>query len=477
MKLYENAESALLKSLARDSFKHFIQATFPTYSFNWHHLYIIEKLEAFARGDIKKLMLFVPPQHGKSELVSRRFPAWLLGRNPNLKVVGCSYAIDLARKFNRSVQRIIDDKEYAGIFPETRLSNSNMRLEFKNASSKGYMRNTDEFEIVDHEGSFKSVGVAGPLTGNPMDIGIIDDPVKDQMQASSKTFRNRNWEWYNDVFLSRTHNDSQLLFTMTRWHEDDLAGRILVKESDWEVIRFPAIAEEVENGNDPRETGEALWPERHNIESLLSKKSNSSRTWASLYQQRPAPESGDIFKRDWFQTASLNPDHFRTAMKIYIDGAYTDKKTNDPTCIAIYFKHLRKVYVVKMINVRLTFEDLKRKIVELVGVYGHLKTTTITIEGKGPGISLVQSLKKDPQYRFLRIKQDNIPHIDKEARAHSTAGFIERGDYLLCDGEWSEYIEQMCAFPNAKHDDMVDCTTAIIRLELLKGGDGYMQKG
>jgi len=311
-----------------------------------------------------------------------------------------------------------------------------------------------------------------------MDVGIIDDPVKDQQDASSERIRMRIWEWYTDVFLTRTHNDSKILLTMTRWHEDDLAGRILEKEADkWEVVRFPAVKENNDDSDDPRNIGAALWPERHSLESLMDKKRNSERTFNSLYQQRPAALEGNIFKREHFTIVQMNWEPYRDVMRFYIDAAYTEKEKNDPSCIATYFVHNRKVYIVEMENVRLTFEDLKSHVNRKVKKYGNERSSKVKIEGKGPGLSLVQSFKKDPKYKHLRVKDDKVPHYDKESRAHSTVGFIERGDFILIDGPYvSEYIEQHCAFPNAKHDDMVDCSTAIIRIELLKSGKGHMGK-
>lgn len=179
-------------------------------------------------------MIFVPPQHGKSEILSRNFPAWAFGYDPDLKIVGCSYSSDLAKQFSRSIQRIMDSPEYLHIFPETRLNSSNLRT-----VTRGYLRNVDMFEIVNHKGFYKAQGVCGSLTGTAVDIAIIDDPVKDAIEAYSPTYRERVWEWYTSVLLTRLHNNSRQLFIMTRWHEDDLAGRILSREADkWEVCQF-----------------------------------------------------------------------------------------------------------------------------------------------------------------------------------------------------------------------------------------------
>lgn len=281
------------REASRKFFLPFVEYTKPDYETNWHHELLAEKLERFAKGEIKKMMVFMPPQHGKSELVSRRLPSFMLGINPNLRIIGCSYASDLSSAFNRDVQRIIEDQLYANVFPNTSLSSSNVKT-----SSKGsYLRNSDIFEVVGYKGFYKSVGLGGSLTGTPADIGIIDDPVKDAVEADSPTYRARAWDWFTNVFLTRLHNDSQILVTQTRWHEDDLSGRILArmnKNNDWEVLSLPAICEDENNPIDPRKEGEALWPQKHSLERLLEIKQANERAFHALYQQDPKPFSGGL---------------------------------------------------------------------------------------------------------------------------------------------------------------------------------------
>ena len=289
---------AIQKELNKRQFKRFVKATKPDYVFNWHHELLIEHLQAFAEGEIRKLMVFMPPQHGKSELTSRRLPAYLLGTNPNSKIVGCSYSADLSRSFNRDVQRIMDDESYSAIFENSKLNGSNIRT-----SAKGsFLRNADIFEIVNHKGFYKSVGVGGSLTGTPVDIGIIDDPVKDVVEANSLTYRARVWDWFNGVFLTRLHNDSQILITQTRWHEDDLSGRILKQKDakEWVVLTLQGI---LDNSNkhekDPRNIGEALWPNRHNLKKLESFREQSPRLFQAMYQQDPKPFEGGLVYPKW----------------------------------------------------------------------------------------------------------------------------------------------------------------------------------
>lgn len=281
------------KYLARLDFREFVQYTKPDYQFNWHHDLLIDYLQDFAEGRIKKLMVFMPPQHGKSELTSRRLPAYLLGIKPKLKLIGCSYSASLAASFNRDVQRIIDSEEYHDIFPDTYLNSSNVRT----AAQGSYLRNADMFETVGHRGFYKSVGVGGSLTGTPADIGIIDDPVKDAMEAESQTYRARVWDWFTQVFMTRLHNDSQIIITQTRWNLDDLSGRILKamnNDNSWTVLSLPAICEGSVNANDPRDIGEALWEQKHSLKRLNDIKAANPRAFHALYQQDPKPFEGGL---------------------------------------------------------------------------------------------------------------------------------------------------------------------------------------
>jgi len=406
--------------------------------------------------------------------MSEYLAPWAFGHNQNEQVILGMYNATKASEYTRKVKRIMKSEAYKSIFPDIVMPTSKYQ-DYENTSTK--------FEIVNSSGFFMSAGVNGGIAGTPAKIALLDDVIKNKEEAFSKTYRNRTYDWFTDELESRLHNDSRVVFTITRRHEDDLAGRLLDRDGKiedggtWNVISLPALKENNENPNDPREVGDALFPELHSRERMEGVKAKDPRTFESLYQQRPTAIDGDIFKREWFRTSELDWNFFRHAMSIYVDGAYTTKKSGDPTAIYTYFKHNNQLHVVDVEAVRLSFEDLKAHIKKKVTQFGNLRTTRIRIEGKGPGISLVQSLKKDPNYRMLRVYQDNIPHVDKEARAHATAGFIERGDVLFADAPWNaEYFEQMCAFPNAKHDDMVDCTTAAIRIELLKGDGGKLSK-
>ena len=210
---------------ARTDLLPFTRATMPTFDPAPFHKRYYSILTDFADKKIKKLMVFMPPQHGKSEGSTRRLPAFISGKRPDTKIAVVSYSAPKARKFNREIQRIIDSPEYAEIFPETRLNASNITT-----VAGSWLRNADECEIVGHRGGFKTVGVGGPLTGEPVDVLIMDDIYKDAKTAWSPVVRAAIEDWYDTVAETRLHNDSQQLIVFTRWHELDLAGRLLEQQ-------------------------------------------------------------------------------------------------------------------------------------------------------------------------------------------------------------------------------------------------------
>lgn len=449
-------ERELFKIDAREKFRVFLNYSNPVYSRTWYHTLIANYCQKVLEGEIRNLMVFVPPQHGKSEIVSRNFPAWALGKFPDLKIVGSSYSADLAQQFSRSIQRTIDSNEYKELFPDTYLNGSNVRTNARG----GYIRNVDLFETVGHKGFYKAVGVCGGLTGTPVDIGIIDDPVKDAIEAYSETYRARVWDWYINVFLTRLHNDSRQIFIMTRWHDDDLAGRLLKKEPDkWTVLRIPAIRESLDDGNimDPRSVGDALWPEKHSIERLREAEARSPRTFSALYQQRPTIAGGNIIKYDWFRKISraeferlrqYEPIHF------FCDTAYTEKSVNDPTGIIGVCKIGFNIYVVCGKKVNLKFPDLLAWLPKWILENGYTSESTLRIEPKASGLSLIQSIERNTG---INVTRTPTPKDSKEVRLNAASPTIECGRvYIVDDFFAEEFIEEVCGFPAKPHDEYVD---------------------
>lgn len=305
-------------------------------------------------------MVFMPPQHGKSEMTTRRLPAFLVGRNPDLKIAICSYSATIASNFNRDIQRIIDDKPYYDVFPETSL-NENSAI---NPSKNTFLRNSEVFEIIGRQGFVKTVGVGGSLTGTPVDIGIIDDPFKDREEAMSVRIRDKVYSWYTDVFKTRLHNDSQQLLVMTRWDADDLAGRILQTERDWEVITYQAIKER-ETPGDPRDIGQPLWPERHSLERILAIKETSPFTFSSLYQQEPKPSAEALVFPEWDyydEEPDIQPIHG-------LDFGFS----NDPTAIPQVKIRKQDMFVRELLYKKgLTTPDLDAEMNSIMPKYSRI---------------------------------------------------------------------------------------------------------
>ncbi len=441
-------------ALGRKSLKGFVEVTKDDYEFNWHHEELCKIAERFVTGDLNRLMVFMPPQHGKSEIVSRRLPAYALGKNPKLRIACVSYAHSLAAKFNRDVQRIIDTPEYEGIFPGTRLSSRNVR-----ASAQGsWLRNADEFEIIGHGGGYLSVGVGGGLTGNKVDIAIIDDPVKDAQEAYSERYRDKVWEWYESVLKTRLHNDSKILLVMTRWHEDDLAGRILERETGWEVMKLKAISTE---DSDNRKAGEALWPNRHALDTLRKTEETSPRVFNSLYQQEPAPSKGNLINIDSFGRFLINQLD-NPVWNYIVDPAYTEKEMNDPSGVIAYAYIDSTFYVRAAQSVRMEFPELMKFLPDFCKRYGYDNRSRIRVEPKASGKSLVQTMRETG----LNIMEAKAPKMDKVARLTPCLPTIDSGRVKLLGGENWEYLLNECAlFPNGKHDDLVDCLTMMIDAE------------
>lgn len=292
------AASELLYRRARSSFKSFVPFIKEDYEMQWFHEYICEKLDAFERGEIKKLMVLMPPQHGKTELATRLFSAYLLGKNPDRKIAITSYGDSIASGFNRDIQRYIDTEKYHLLFPKTKLNHSKIF----NTNADNVARTEHKFDIVGYQGSLKTVGRGGSLTSETVDIGIIDDLYKDREEARSLTVSESAWNWYVDVFRTRFHNDSQQLIMNTRWAENDIAGRLLVEEvGEWEVIKLPAIRTSDVNDYDRRALGEPLWPDWHSLEKILGQKKLSEVSFNSLQQQDPKPNTEILIFKDWIE--------------------------------------------------------------------------------------------------------------------------------------------------------------------------------
>ena len=261
------------------SFTDYALRVYPFLELSDFHRNYYKVLEAFALGRIRKLIVSVPPQHGKSVGATTLLPGYMLGLDPDTRIAIASYSGTLASKFNRRVQRILESREYGEIFPDTTIK--------QGAKPANYIRTADEVEIIGRDGALLSVGREGSLTGNRVDCFILDDLYKDAMEANSPIIRENCWEWYTSVVRTRMHNFSRELIVFTRWHEEDLIGTITSKEpcrefrswsdleevgeNEWLYLNFEALKSSPPTEIDPRNVGEALWEERHSAELLKQK--------------------------------------------------------------------------------------------------------------------------------------------------------------------------------------------------------------
>lgn len=419
-------------------------------------------------------MIFLPPGSGKSELVSRRLPAWIFGHNPNVGIMATSYAASLAGDMNIDVQRIMDSDRYKEIFPESKLSGRNNRNSLVGSSAA---RNRDVFEIVGHKGYYKCAGVGGSITGKRFFYGIIDDPMRGRHDAESETIRNTVYNWYvNDFYTRRLNSDARILITLTRWHSDDLAGRLLSlansnpKAEQWTVLKFPMIAEEPIEPNDPRRVGDSLWPWRYgNSKDIESTRiSSGSYTWASLYQQRPAPAGGSIFNRGWWgipnnidpssrnQFYTQKPLDLVNYMDMIIqswDCTFKDHKDTDFVVGQVWGKKGPDFYLLDQIRDRM---DVIATMQSINTLSTKWKTSSAKlIEDKANGPAIITMLKQSIP-GIIPVE----PHGGKIVRAQAITPFIESGNVWLPDPKnapWIfDFIEETASFPTGKYDDQID---------------------
>lgn len=288
----------------KNNFLEFAKQVYPFLELTPFHCQYYRVLEQFALGRIKKLIITMPPQHGKSMGSSVLLPTYMLGLNPDLKITIASYSATLASRFNRRAQRILESSSYGEFFPETMIKKASQR-------QSNYVRTADHVEIISHNGELYSVGREGSLTGNQVDIFLIDDLYKDALEASSPIIRENCWEWYTSVVKTRMHNDSAELIVFTRWHNEDLIGLIEGKEkiveltewsqidnldkSQWLRLNFEAIKQSAPSELDPRAEGMPLWAERHSLELLEQKRRLDPLRFEAMYQGKPSVKGGLLY--------------------------------------------------------------------------------------------------------------------------------------------------------------------------------------
>lgn len=448
------------RELARRHMADFVQYVDDRYCMNWHHRLLCDYLDRFVAGGIKNLMVFMPPRHGKSELVSRKLPAYIFGRDPDASIISCSYSADLAGRMNRDVQRIIDSPSYAELFPATRLFGKNVR----SVANGTFLRNSDIFEIVDHRGVYRSTGVGGGITGMGGQYIIIDDPVKNREDADSPTMRNKLWDWYTSTLYTRLEKDGRILVTLTRWHEDDLAGRLLAKSQepgedniDWTILNLPAVCEgDAKQPYDMRQDGEALWRGTFDERALRRiKVAVGSRDWLAMYQQRPTSSAGDVFKRAWWQYWKALPSRMSEYIQSW-DCTFKNINTADYVVGQVWAKKGADRYLLDQVRGRMTFTETLNAIRSLSAKWPQ--ATRKLVEDKANGTAVMDVLKHEIP-GLIPV----TPVGGKVSRAYAVTAVIESGNVYVPHptiAPWvHDFVEEHAAFPTGTHDDQVDATT------------------
>ena len=458
---------AQMRVMARSNLLAFIKDTKPEYGIGWVHRDVCARLMRFLvdveRRKSPRLILTMPPRHGKSEIVSKRFPAWSFGVDPDASVIVASYSDSLAKRINKDVQRIMDADAYSRIFPDTSLS---VRRNAGGHSTA--IRTMELFEIPGYSGSFRTTGVGGGITGMGCDILIIDDPFKDRKTANSPTVRQSIWDWYASTAYTRLSPGGGVVVMHTRWHEDDLVGRLLEAQKNggdaWELVNYPAIAEEDERY---RKKGEALDPSRYPIASLNAiRKAIGEEEFAALYQQHPTPATGGIFRKKWFQFYDSPPTVFDRMLQSW-DFTFKDTAESDNVCGTVWGQVGARFYLLDLIAERMDFVSQVRAMRRMCDRWPQ--AVAKLVEDKANGSAIISALGRE----IPGILPVN-PLGSKTSRAYAVSPLFEAGNvWIPKHADWTgEYVRELAEFPNAKHDDRVDSTTQMLNFAVNRGASG-----
>lgn len=435
------------KELARRHYIHYVEYV---HKGMWRpyplHQLIAMKLEEVLEGENKRIIFQMPPRHGKSQEITETFPSYYMQkwakRGVKKNVIQTSYSADLAEDFGSKNRNKVDEfgQELFGIEISP------------NQRTKGNWALTNGATMT-------SAGIGGSLTGKGADLMIIDDPIKNRQEAESETYRERLWEEWTSTLRTRLHKGASVILVQTRWHEDDLAGR-LIAQGGWEVVSFPAICED-DNDILGRKIGDPLCPELGFGKewAVATKRDVGSRTWESLYQQRPTAAEGNIIKREWmrYYDNSTKPARFDEVVMSW-DCAFKDTNDSDYVAGLVFGKKGPDHYLLHRVKDRLDFVATINAILRVAKLYpeAHLKL----IEDKANGTAVMSMLRK----KIHGIVAVN-PKESKESRTYAVTPLIEAGNlYIPRDAEWvDDYVNELVSFPNGKNDDQVDATTQYLQ--------------
>ena len=455
MEMAQEYMASLQREAAQQDFMKFVGEMWPGFINGAHHKVMAQKFQDIAEGKCRRLIINMPPRHTKSEFASYLLPAWFLGKYPGKKIIQCSNTAELAVGFGRKVRNLVGSEQYARIFP-------NVSLRSDSKAAGRWSTNSN--------GEYFAIGVGGTVTGKGADLLIIDDPHSEQEAAIANTnpeVYDKVYEWYGSGPRQRLQPGGSIIVVMTRWSKRDLTGKILKSSIErdgdtWEIIDFPAILP----------SGKALWPQFWRLEELQALKEELPVSkWNAQYQQQPTSEEGALVKREWWQEWT----HEKPPICEYIiqswDTAYTKNERSDYsacTTWGVFYKDEDEmqpnIILLDAVKERLEFPELKERALQY---YKEWEPDVFIVEAKAAGSPLIFELRRMgiPVSEFTPTRGN-----DKIARMNSVTDLFASGKVWAPRKRWAEeVIEEMAAFPNSEHDDLVDSSTqALIRYR--KGG-------
>lgn len=463
-------KEAKRRAAARENLLDFIKYVTPSWKPSWHHVLLCKKIQAWADTPGARLIVSMPPQHGKSEIISRHLPAWLLGRDPDAGVMLCSYGARLANGFNRKVQRLVKTAAYQELFPGTQLP--------RPGKGEG-ARQADLFEVAGRTGSLRTAGVGGSITGMGYKYGLIDDPTKGRAEAESPTKREAAWGWYAGDFYTRRSPDARILVVATRWHEEDLPGRLLRLSADdpaadtFEEVRLQAVAGPDRPEGDPRAEGEALWPERYPLANLAKARALSEYDWHALYQQDPRQG----MHSEWPPAHFTDSVYFSEWPDLAVTGIAIDpskgaeSKPGDYCGIVFGGYDGRGGLWVDAVLERLSAEQV---VTRTVDVFADWPCDVVAVETNMFQTLLCAPMAEEARKRKLMLpiqplenfvpKPVRIRRLGPHLAAHNIHVRATPGGRLL--------LKQLRQFPLSDHDDGPDALEMLLRvlINLWNGG-------
>lgn len=443
--------AAVEREQAQSSFMSYVKMMWPGFVHGRHHALMAKTFEDIAAGKIKRAIINMPPRHTKSEFASYLLPSWFLGKFPQKKIIQCSNTGELAVGFGRKVRNLVDSEAYAKVFPDVALRHD----------SKAAGR-----WATNKSGEYFAIGVGGTVTGKGADLLIIDDPHSEQeaaLAAGNPEVYDKVYEWYTSGPRQRLQPGGSIVIVMTRWAERDLTGRVLAdalareKGEHWELIELPAIMP----------SGKPLWPEFWSIEELEALKDElPPAKWNAQYQQSPTGEEGAIIKREWWnEWKDDKPPPCAFIIQSW-DTAFTKSERSDPsacTTWGVFYKDENindpNLILLDAFQKRMEFPELKER---AFNHYKEWEPDAFIVEAKASGLPLIFELR---QMGIPVSEYSPSRGNDKFVRLNSVSDLFSSGKVWAPDTRWAhEVIEQMAAFPNAAHDDLVDSSTqALIR--------------